>query len=138
MKLFFDSNVIIDALTNREGAVEEARKLLYSATAGEIEGVVSAKQMTDVYYVLRRYIPEHSVRRDIISLLIEGFAILPVDKDVLQKALESVVPDYEDAVICACAEIASVDAIISNDKEIYKNGQIKAISPGEAVKQLGL
>ena len=138
MKLFFDSNVIIDALTNREGAVEEARKLLYSATAGEIEGVVSAKQMTDVYYVLRRYIPEHSVRRDIISLLIEGFAILPVDKDVLQKALESVVPDYEDAVICACAEIASVDAIISNDKEVYKNGQIKAISPGEAVKQLGL
>lgn len=138
MKYFFDSNVIIDALTNREGAIEYERKLLYAATVGKIEGIISAKQMTDIYYVLRKYVPDDSARRNLISILLEGFEILPVDKAVLKKALGSGIRDYEDAVICVCAEISGAGAIISNDKAGFENGNVKAILPKEAAKQIGI
>lgn len=138
MKYFFDSNVIIDALTNREGAVEDERKLLYSATVGEIQGVIAAKQITDIYYVLRKYVPSDSARRDLLSILLEGFEVIPVNKDILKKALESDVSDYEDALIDACAEISGATAIVSNDKKGFINGKIKAVSPEEALATISL
>lgn len=138
MKVFFDSNVIIDALTNREGAVDCERKLLYAATVGEIEGVVSAKQMTDIYYVLRKYISSDPARRDLLSILLNGLQILPLDKAILSEALKSPIPDYEDAVIGICASACNAAAIVSNDKEGFDNSQIKAVSPQELAKRLGL
>lgn len=138
MKVFFDSNVIIDALTRREGAVEEERDLLYAAMAGKIDGILSAKQLTDIYYVLRKYIKEDETRRDLLSILIQGLEIVPVDRQLLTCALGSNVPDYEDALIAECAKVASVDFIVTNDTKGFKDAGITTILPNEAIKRIGV
>ena len=138
MKCFFDSNIIVDAFTNREGAVDIERRLLYGAIIGEVDGAVSAKQMTDIYYVLRKYIAKDGLRRELISILLEGLEILPTDKPLLKQALKSDVPDYEDAVIVECAKAVGSDFIITNDKDGFKHSDVAIKTPKEAVAFLGL
>ena len=58
MKVLFDSNVIIDSISNRKDN-EAAKELLLMATSTEIEGYLCAKQITDIYYVLRKYNSHH-------------------------------------------------------------------------------
>ena len=138
MKYFFDSNVIVDALTDRAGSVEEERRLLYAATVGEIEGIMSAKQMTDIYYVLRKHISDDKARRDLISILLQGFQIVSADKVILSLSLLSRVADYEDAVIAESAKQCGADCIITNDVRGFRNSGIDAKTPQEVASFLGI
>ena len=52
MKLFLDSNIIIDALVNRNDSHKSARLLLALAKLGEFNLVASPSQWTDMYYIL--------------------------------------------------------------------------------------
>ena len=136
MKCFFDSNVIIDALTNRIGVVEDERRLLYAATVGEIQGVMSAKQLTDIYYVLRKYMPDDKKRRELISILLQGFEIIPADKSLLSAALSSGVLDYEDAIIAISAKKAGAAFIITNDTKGFLQSDVEVKTPKEAIALL--
>lgn len=136
MKYFFDSNVIVDAFTEREGSVETERNLLYAAVIGMIEGVVSSKQMTDIYYILRKYVSDDKNRREILSILMKGLEIVPVDKELLEAALISPVPDYEDAVIVECAKRSNSSMIVTNDKTGFKNSGLDINSPSDAFKTI--
>ena len=138
MRCFFDSNVVIDALSGRKGSVESERKLLYAAAVGEIDGILSAKQMTDIYYVLRKHIPDDSTRRGLISTLVEGFEIVPVDKSILKTALASDIPDFEDAVIDSCAASAKADVIVTKDKDGFALGTVRSVSPERIAEELGI
>lgn len=138
MKCFFDSNVIIDALTNRIGVVEDERRLLYAATVGEMEGFMSAKQLTDIYYELRKYMPDDKKRRELISILLQGFEIIPADKSLLSAALPSNVSDYEDAFIAISAKKAGADFIITNDTKGFLQSEVEAKTPKEAIALLGI
>ena len=136
MKYFFDSNVIVDAFTEREGSVEAERNLLYAAVIGMIKGVVSSKQMTDIYYILRKYVSDDKNRREILSILMKGLEIVPVDKELLEAALISPVPDYEDAVIVECAKRSNSSIIVTNDKTGFKNSGLDINSPSDAFKTI--
>ena len=62
-KYFFDSNVIIDAFSSREGSTFYSRDLLRRVASGEIKGCLCSKQITDIFYVLRKYIPSAQERK---------------------------------------------------------------------------
>ena len=136
MKYFFDSNVIVNAFTDREGAVEAEKNLLYAAIIGMIEGVASSKQMTDIYYILRKYVSDDKERREILSILMNGLEIVPVDKELLEVALMSPVPDYEDAIIVECAKRSNSSMIVTNDKTGFKNSGLDINNPSDAFKTI--
>lgn len=138
MKCFFDSNVIIDALTNREGTVDAERHLLYSAALGQINGIMCAKQMTDIYYALRKYVAEDHVRRELLSVIMEAFGILRTDKTLLSLGLYSKMSDFEDAVIVESAKMAGATLIITNDVKGFRDSGIDVKTPTEALAFLGI
>lgn len=138
MKVFFDSNVIIDALSRREGSVEAERRLLYAAVSGELEGVISAKQITDIYYVLRKYINDDRVRRDLLSILLNGLIVICADKALLVNSLKSTISDYEDAVIVDSAAFADASYIVTKDIKGFSKSSIPPITPEALSKELHL
>lgn len=138
MKVFFDSNVIIDALTNREGSVEASKRLVYAAAVGQIEGVMASKQMTDIYYVLRKYVADDRIRRDLIETLLQSFEILSIDKDLLVRSLASEVPDYEDAVIAESARRVGASFIVTSDEKGFAGCGVSVKTPAEAASSLGI
>ena len=140
MRCFFDSNVIINAFKDVKDGVEAERDLLYYATIGKIEGVISAKQLTDIYYVLRKYIREDFRRREVLSILLDGLEVTPVDKEVLSACLWTNVSesDYEDNLIAECAKRANSDFIITNDLSGFRLSDIETKTPKEAIELINL
>ena len=121
-KYFFDTNVIIDALVKRSENNLLAKDLIRRVGAGKIKGFLCSKQITDIYYILRKNIPFEGERRRIISALLESFEILPLLKSELTYSLSLPLDDYEDAVLYEVAKINCIDAIItSNVKHFQKS-----------------
>lgn len=127
----FDTNVIIDALSGRTGDNKKTRDLLRRVLTKDIKGYLVSKQITDIYYVLRRYIPDDSERRKVISVLLDVFEILPLIKGELTYSLSLPFNDYEDAIIYETAKINCVNAIVTNNMKDFSNSKILIMSPNE-------
>jgi predicted nucleic acid-binding protein len=73
MKVLFDSNVIVDAFSKREGSNVDARSLCLLVAGDAIDGFLCSKQITDFHYVLRRYIPSEEDRTKVMKILMDSF-----------------------------------------------------------------
>lgn len=62
MKIFVDTNIIIDALASRKPFFNDAEKIFVLAANERIEAFISASSVTDIYYILRKYTSESTTR----------------------------------------------------------------------------
>lgn len=131
IKYLFDTNVIIDALSRRDSTNIHSRDLLRGVASGRIKGFLCSKQITDIYYVLRKYIPSNEDRKRIISVLLQSFEILPLLKNQLTYCLNLPFEDYEDAVIYEVAKINCIDKIITSNTKDFVVGKIMTLTPDE-------
>lgn len=131
-----DSNVIIDALTSREGAVEQEREILRLAASKRVSLCISAKQITDIHYVLRKHYPEESRRRAFIELLLRCFEVLPLTCECLSSALDSPDADYEDAVLSASCIRNGISSIVTNDAKGFAKSGLTVYTPTKFIESL--
>lgn len=136
MKVFFDTNVLIDAFTCRDYDYKNQKQLLRYVANEVIEGYISSKQITDIYYILRKYISSETEKRRILRVILEQFETLPCLKSVCEYCLKSNIEDYEDAIIDETAKIFNVDYIVTNNKADFNNSKCIIISPKELVQLL--
>lgn len=54
MRVLLDSNVIIDVLERREEFFDDSYAVVCLAAKGEIEALVAAGCISDIYYIIRR------------------------------------------------------------------------------------
>lgn len=113
MRIVFDTNVLIDAIAQRDN-YEVAQKLLLRATDKDVRGIITANSVTDIYYILRKRIGDTKSRIAIWKLM-SGLEVVPVDRESCEIALVLPMKDFEDAVLAACAAKANADYIVSRD-----------------------
>lgn len=128
-KLFFDTNVIIDALVSRNNKNYQSKDLIRRVASGHIKGYICSKQITDIYYVLRKEISSSQERKRIISVLLSIFEVLPLLKSELSYSLNLPFNDYEDAVLYEVAKINCIDAIITSNVKDFKNTDCVIYTP---------
>ena len=136
MKILVDTCVIIDALQDREPFSQYAKIIFYAAANRQTDGFISAKSITDIYYITHRAVHSDEKTREILKTLLELFSILDTTALDVRKALLSDITDYEDAVMCETAERCKIDYIITRNEKDYKKSKIKVLSPAEFVKIL--
>lgn len=115
LKILFDTNIIIDALTNRTGS-EDSIQCLELMIKNCFLGFLTTKQITDIYYVLRKYLPKEE-RISSIKKLVSLFCLLDFPKECLFAAIEMDGSDFEDNVISSIAFKSSIDYVLTKDKE---------------------
>ncbi|WP_324704288.1 PIN domain-containing protein [Lyngbya sp. CCY1209] len=54
MRVLIDTNVVLDFLQEREPFLDNAARLFERIDAGEIEGLIAATTITNIYYIIRR------------------------------------------------------------------------------------
>ncbi|MBQ9449637.1 MAG: PIN domain-containing protein [Acholeplasmatales bacterium] len=139
MKVLFDSNVIIDALSERDDANKYSSILFLEAVDSRIiQGYLLSKQITDIYYVLRKYKLDEEIRKDFVNLLLKTFKVIDTKPDDLLKSLFISGTDYEDDIIMYAALNSKVDCIVTNDIKDFKNSKVKVLTPEELVNKLDL
>ncbi|MCD8299650.1 MAG: PIN domain-containing protein [Clostridiales bacterium] len=137
MKVVFDTNVVLDVLLRRDD-YEKATSLFMAAMTDKIEGVITANSITDIYYVSRKIIGDEKARSSISDLL-EIFEIAPVDGGTCHEALNLQIKDFEDALVSACAEVASADYIVTRDKAFAESAQhspVAVVTPDEMYEMI--
>jgi predicted nucleic acid-binding protein len=135
MKILFDTNIVLDVLTNRKPWVVESHKLWQANDKGLVNGYVTASSMTDIYYIIRR-LATHQTALEAVLTCLEAFEIIAVDKVVLQQASELSGKDFEDNLQVVCAMTVGLDAIVTRDPSGFSDVQISVLSPDNVIQRL--
>lgn len=54
MVILVDTNIIIDALANREPYADDAKRIMEKCAAREITGILAAHSIPNLFYILRK------------------------------------------------------------------------------------
>ena len=118
MRLFLDTNILVDLLDNTREHFQSAALVFEGAKEGLLDVCISSQSITDCAYISRK--KPYRVFRSAIKQIIPFVDILPISKDHLTKAISSDCPDLEDAALIACAEANLCDVILTSNKSHFK------------------
>ncbi len=133
MRVLIDTCVIIDALQNREPFSIDSEKIFVYAANKVFNGYISAKSLTDIYYLVHKLTHSKEQTKEIINSLLMLFNILDTKAIDCKKALLSTVSDYEDAVMIESAKSNEIECIVTRNENDYVNSSVKIYSPKQFI-----
>lgn len=133
MKALMDTCIIIDALQNRHLFCEEAQKIFLLCANDEFEGFLTAKAITDIYYLTHRQLHNDKATREIIVKLCKLFDIVDTSSMDIINALSSEVSDFEDAVMIESAIRYETDCIVTRNVKDYSKSSLPVFTPKEFI-----
>lgn len=133
-KIFVDSDVIIDFLTDRKPFSKFAIKLFELNEQKKVHIHISALSISNVYYIIRKYV-KHQQAIIAVEKLTKMTEIIGTGKKEVINALQNNFKDYEDAIQHETAlSITDVDAIITRNIKDYSRSKIAVFTPENYLK----
>ena len=127
-----DTNILLDAAMPARPDHEAALLLLDEIAYAELEGIIAATSLKDVYYILSKYYGEPHAR-SFAKAALDAFEISVVDDVICRNAAASDEPDFEDGIVRACAESSGADFILSRDGDAFRTSRIRRLSARDYV-----
>ena len=131
MKVFIDTNILIDFLAARQPFAEDAIALFQLADNGEIELMVSDLTIVNTIYILRRMhydLPEIYDALDGIRPLL---TITSMGAAIIDRCLQHRSDDFEDEMQYLSAVEAKADNIVTRNKKDFDFGDNAVVTPRE-------
>ena len=136
MVVLVDTNIIIDALANREPYADNAKKILEKCAAREVTGILAAHSIPNMFYILRKNFSQDE-RRFLLKNLCNIFKISDLNAKKILAALENEkFVDFEDCLQEECAVQSMADYIVTRNPADFANSRVKVILPEEFLKKL--
>lgn len=135
MRVLIDTNIILDFLLQREPFFQDAELLFQAIDEGKVIGYVTATTLTDIFYISRRHTRSIEQARQAVSETLTAMVICPVDRAVLELALNSGLVDFEDAVQVFSAVAQGLEAIVTRDAQGFLSSPIPALPIQELLRQ---
>jgi len=136
MNVLIDTNVILDAVMNREPFAASAQSIFIKAAEDKISASITANSVTDIYYLVRKHLQDTDKAKRVLHKLFSLFDILDIGKSDCVKALGLKMNDYEDALIAVCAKKNKCDLIITRNEKDFIHSSVKAVCPDDFLKKL--
>ena len=137
MKILFDTNVVLDVMLDREPFAEPAGKLMSFVESGKISGLLCATTVTTIHYLSAKVLGSAKAQNQIKALILL-FEIAAVNRIVIEDALISTFPDFEDAVLYQAARHAGAKAIVTRDLKGFKGSELPIFRTDEMLTALHL
>lgn len=136
MVVLVDTNIIIDALANREPYADNAKKILEKCAAREVTGILAAHSIPNMFYIFRKNFSQDE-RRFLLKNLCNIFKISDLNAKKILAALENEkFVDFEDCLQEECAVESMADYIVTRNLADFANSRVKVILPEEFLKKL--
>jgi predicted nucleic acid-binding protein len=135
-KLFIDTNVVIDLLSQREPYFLEAATLFSLAEKKQIIITVSSLTIVNNSYTLLRQMDSRKAKMILRKLrLIVG--ILPLNDKVIDLALnDDTMPDFEDALQYFTALTNEQDIIITRNLKDFKGSKLPVMTANQFLESM--
>ena len=135
MKVFLDTNILVNFITGREG-VEQASEILQMCDEGKVELYASILTMINTAYVARKGRTKENLREELLALS-RMIHVLPMDESQWQSALRQDARDLEDALQYQCALAAGCDCIVTRNRRDFDFAKAAVYTPQEFLAQAG-
>ena len=128
IKVFVDTNIIIDLLAERRPFIKLAVDLFLLEESHQIQLYTSSHSICTIHYLLKKYMEEKTLREVILKLL-NKMQVVPVDIDILKMGLRSIHRDFEDSIqIYSASRIENIKCIVTRNIKDYKHSEIPTYS----------
>lgn len=130
MKVFIDTNILLDVLARREPFFADAARIWTMAEQGSLQAYVSAFSFNNIYYVVRK--AEGWAAADkALRLLRDVFVPVAPDRQILDQALDSGLKDFEDAVQYYSASRVRAAYLLTRNPDDFPAAPLPVLSPRE-------
>ena len=136
MRVLIDTCVVVDILQKREPFYQAAMDILLSVSNRKCTGILTAKSITDIYYILRRSIRNEEEVRKLIRILFTLFDVKDTLSTDCELALNSPMEDYEDAIMVQTASRIGADCIVTRNLKDYCLASLPVFSPEQFLSEL--
>ena len=130
IRLLLDSDVILDALLQRDSFQDAATRLLNRISRGEVDAFIAAHSVLNVVYVAGRDLGRQEALRRMQKLL-ERARVAGISDRIVREAMHSPISDFEDAVAHAAAVRAGVELIVTRNIRDFRRGTLPVLTPDE-------
>ncbi len=130
MKVFLDTNVMLDFLGERKLFFKPAEIIVNLADIGELTICVSALSFATCNYFLGKEFGLVIAKEKISKFKIIS-EIVALDEMIIEKSLTSNFSDFEDGLQYFSAVKANCKHIITRDSKDFKNSEIPTLTPKE-------
>lgn len=135
MRVFVDTNVLLDVLARREPFYSDAVRVWSLAERGRIEGLISVISFNNIYYVVRRASNRKSADRS-LHLLRGVFTPIALSVQILNQAIDAGSDDFEDAIQFHSAIHGEADCLITRDAHHFPTTDLPVLSPAAFLASL--
>jgi predicted nucleic acid-binding protein len=136
MTIVLDTNVIMDALQERQPFDVEAKEILLRSQGGEITCYFTANAVTDIFYLYSKARDLKSARQ-VMHFLFATYKIVSVTHEDCIKAMSIPIEDFEDALVSVCAKKVEADYIVSRDEKFLQDkSPVKVIEPKDFLENV--
>ena len=133
MKLMLDLNLLLDVVQQRQPHYAASAHVLNYALEGN-NGCIAAHAVTTLHYLVSKYADRRKAD-ELIDWLLQNFTISQISKNTFLRAQVLDFTDFEDAVVCACAEQQHCDYIVTRNSRDFVKASVAVLTPGEFIAQ---
>ena len=123
-RVFLDANVVIDALLEVDGRMDDALRILSLADMGIIEAYCSSLSLATACYFMEKAKMSHSVIVSKLNIFCGYCAPTRVDSSVVRQALDSEFTDFEDALQYYSALTENADIILTRNGKDFTHSKL--------------
>lgn len=136
MRIFLDTNVLIDNLDASRPFHLASTRILRAAEDGLVEPIITGLTLVNTIYVMGRMGATPNKLRRYAAVILDHCAVASTDMPELQGAIHIKWPDFEDAVqYHAALHAGHVQAFITGDVEGFIHSRIPVLDPQAFVDQ---
>jgi len=132
-KVFADTDIILDLLSNREPFYIHSAKLFSAADRNEIKINVSALAFTNLNYILSKQYSTDQAKKKLLKFK-TLVTVLSVTDKIIELALASDFKDFEDAVQYFTAIENNVAVLLTRNLKDYKQAGIPIMTAEHFLK----
>ena len=134
MKVFLDTNILIDFVCKRGEFYEEAKKIFALGYIGRIQISTLALSVVNAMYVGKKY--NLSLVKDRIKSVLQFMAVSDLKAQIVIGAMDSDWKDFEDAVQTDSAISVDADCIVTRNKKDFAQSSIPVFTVNELLAEL--
>ena len=134
MRLFLDTNVVVDSVKFREPYVYAIVPIFQMGQAGIHQLIISDLTFANVAYLSKKGLSLFE-GYDLLCELRSNVQIVPIRETSIDAALKLRSKDFEDALQYFSAKEARVDCIITRNKKDFNFSDIPVLEPIEFIAE---
>jgi predicted nucleic acid-binding protein len=132
-KVFVDTDIILDLLSNREPFYIHSANLFSAADKNEIKIYVSSLSFANLNYILSKQLSTDQAKKKLFKFK-TLVSVLSVTDKVIELALSSDFKDFEDAIQYFTAIENNIQILLTRNLKDYKYAEISVLTAEQFLK----